>query len=117
MTPRWPFEPETPTCKIKGRHCWRPFRCARKPGLVVFVAGALPRHELANRRATAGRGGSGGLVSLDIFARGLFAPHGTDAESHFLFGRVHLDDLELELLVGFQLDGSAVSVRRFRIVA
>src|ERR1019366_8220579 len=85
--------------------------------LIVFVAGALPRHELANGRASAGRGGRGSLVGLDIAARGLFATHGTNAESHFLFGGVHLDDLELELLTGFQLDGLAMRVRRFRVVA
>src|ERR1019366_7923706 len=85
--------------------------------LVVFVAGTLPRHELANRRARAGRCGRRSFVGLDIAARGLFATHGTNTEPHFLFGRVHLDDLELELLTGFQLDGLALRVRRFRVVA
>src|ERR1019366_8828912 len=93
--------------------------CSFNPvALVVFVAGALPRHELANRRASAGRrGGRRSFVGLDLAARGLYATHGTNAESHFLFGRVHLNDLEFELLAGFQLDGLALRVRRFRVVA
>src|ERR1035438_7866629 len=85
--------------------------------LVVFVAGALPRHKLANRRAGTGRGGRGSLVGLDIVTRGLFTTYGTNAESHFLFGRVHFDDLELELLVGFQLDRLALRIGGFRVVA
>src|ERR1022692_2982312 len=103
--------------KDKGRHRWGPSHLQFNPTLIVFVAGALPRHELANGRASAGRGGSGSLVGLDIVARGFCAAHGTNAESHFLFGGVHLNDLELELLIRLQLDGSAVSVRRFRVVA
>src|ERR1022692_2100737 len=103
--------------KDKGRHRWGPSHLQFNPTLIVFVAGALPRHELANGRASAGRGGSGSLVGLDIVARGFCAAHGRNAESHFLFGGVHLNDLELELLIRRQLDGSAVSVRRFRVVA
>src|ERR1039458_6213284 len=76
--------------KDKGRHRWRPSHLQFNQTLIVFVAGALPRHELANRRSSTGRrGGSGGLVGLDIVARGFSAAHGTNAESHFLFGGGH----------------------------
>ena len=65
--------------------------------LVVFVAGALPRHELANRGAGSDEESCRrSLVGLHVGARGFFA-HGANAESDFLFLRVHLDDLELVL--------------------
>ena len=54
--------------------------------------------------------------SLHIRAAGLFA-HCTQAQSNLLLFRVHLDDLEVVFLVGFQLDGSAMRISRFRNVA
>src|ERR1022692_3814699 len=81
--------------------------------LVVLVAGALPGDQL-----TDGRTGARYrlLVSLDLGAGSFFAD-GADAESHLLFFRAHLDDLEIVLDTGFKVQGLPVSVHGFRLVA
>lgn len=82
--------------------------------LVLFVAGALPGHQFADR-GTAGAGGRV-LVGLD-FLSGSFLPDGADAETDFFLVLVHLDDLELVLLAGFKVKLGAVFVYGLGIVA
>src|SRR5271167_541436 len=80
---------------------------------VILVAGALPRNQLADGRTGARHRL---LVSLDLGARSFFAD-GADAESHLLFFRAHLDDLEVVLDAGFKMQRLTISVYRFRLVA
>src|SRR5205807_1508107 len=56
------------------------------------------------------------FVGLHFGAR-RFLPHGADAESNLLFFRIHFYDLEVELLTRFEMNGLAIGIYRFGIVA
>src|SRR5271166_5890920 len=81
--------------------------------LVVFVAGALPGNQLADRGT---RARHRLLVGFDFRARGFFA-HGADAKAYFLLFRIHLDDFEVMLQAWLQMQRLSVFVGRFRLVA
>src|SRR6476620_436560 len=56
------------------------------------------------------------LVSFHVRAAGFFADR-TQAEANFLLFGVHLDDLEVVFLSGFQFGWSAAGVSGFRVMA
>src|ERR1035437_8010238 len=56
------------------------------------------------------------LVSLYVRPR-RFRAYGANAQPDFLFFRVHLDNLELVFLTGFQRECSAVCVGSFGVMA
>src|SRR5664279_2433014 len=76
---------------------------------------AFPAQQLTDRRS-ARRTRCRRLVVLDI-GTGRFIANRTQAQSDFLLIRIHLDDLELELLARFQLQLCTVLVARFGVVA
>ena len=81
--------------------------------LVAFVTGALPGDQLAD----CGTGARDRLlVGFDFRARGFFA-YGADAEADFLLLGIHLDDLEVVLNAGLQMERVAVFVSGFGFVA
>jgi hypothetical protein len=104
--------------------------------LVVFSFAALPVDEVAEGGGARGAGGGLALVALttllvasaagvvaglllvdlDLGAAGFFADC-ADAEAYLLLFLVHLDDLELVLVVDLELDRLAVIVDRFGDVA
>src|SRR5579863_8798732 len=96
----------------EGGGTFRGQECPRHR-LVAFVAGALPVDQLAD--GGAGAGGDGLLVGFDFGARGFFAD-GADAQADFLFFRAHLDDLEVVLDAGFEMNGLAFGVHRFGLM-
>ena len=59
---------------------------------------------------------AGMLVGFHFRAGSLFA-HGANAESDLLFFRIHLHDLEIVLLSGFESHGLAVGILRLGVVA
>src|SRR5262249_1355271 len=81
--------------------------------LFLIVSGALPVDDVAQGRS---RAGSGVLVSFHVGAAGLFAS-GPEGQADLLFFRIHLDDLEIVLLAGIQLDRGAIGIGGFRVVA
>src|SRR5437868_8397973 len=80
---------------------------------VLIVAGALPIHDLAQRR---GRTRDRLLVSLDIRSACFFTDC-AKTESDLLLFRIHFNDLKVVLLSRLKLDRSAVRVGGLGVVA
>jgi len=80
--------------------------------LVAVAAGALPRDQVADGGAV-GRGrGRGVFVRLDLLARSFFA-NGADAQANFLLFLIHLDDLEIVFVAGFEMHRLSVAIDGF----
>src|SRR5215471_11136314 len=78
--------------------------------LVALVASALPGNQVPDGRAAGA--GSGMFVRLDFFSRG-FLTHGLDAQPDFFLFGIHLYDLEVVLLPGFERHRLPVGIDRF----
>ena len=86
--------------------------CPRPTHSTLIIPGALPGHQLTDGRAGAR---DRVLVRLHLGVRGFFADS-AEAESNFLLFRIHLDDLEVELLARLEVSRLAVGVHGFGIV-
>src|SRR6201995_6159413 len=86
--------------------------------LVLIVACTLPVDDISQRcsATTAAGAGCRMLIGFHIGTAGFFT-HRTQAEADFLLFGVHLDDLKVMVLSGFQLYAGASGIRGFRVVA